>query len=232
VPPGRGTSSSRSRRRPVLSVPATVVFMILCTRLSPISTVLTAASQHQYPGARHLLHLLVILTQLLLAPLLSGCATHEMVLSGTLRPALSSEEINSSITHFRARVQMGVLEVWARAKRSDGDYSPDFDIEIQSTAALCAALTKSDLTFKNDWYKLELQLTNEYGSQWRWKNTFGYSKVRISRETLLELRKRNVPASAFPQYWRLIAVKVGPPDYVPYEWSSADEKTNSGQDSR
>jgi hypothetical protein len=174
----------------------------------------------------------MILVQLVLALLLSGCATHEMVLSKTLRPALSSDEIHFSITLFRARVQMGVLEVWARVRRSDGDYRADFENEIQSTAALCAALTKSDLTFKNDWNELELQLTNEYGSQMRWKNTLGYTKVRISRVTLLELRKSYAPASAYPQYWRLFAYKVGPPDYVPYEWSSADETTKSGQDGR
>jgi hypothetical protein len=127
---------------------------------------------------------------------------------------------------------MGRLEVWGRVERSDDDYRTNFDNEIQSTAALCAALAKSDLTFKNDWYVLELQLTNEYGSQLRWKNTLGYTKVRISRETLLELRQRNAPASAYPQYWRLFAYKVGPPDYVPYEWSSADVKVNSGQGGR
>lgn len=170
-----------------------------------------------------------IIVQLLLALLLPGCATHEMVLSRTLRPALSSEEIDFPVTLFRARVHMGRLEVWGRVARSDGEYRTDFDNEIQSTAALCAALAKSELTFKNDWYELELQLTNEYGSQMRWKNSLGYTKVVISRETLLELRKRNAPASAYSQYWRLFAYKVGPPDYIPYEWSSVDSKTNSGQ---
>jgi hypothetical protein len=168
----------------------------------------------------------IILFQLLLALLLSGCATHEVVLSRTLRPVLSSEAVGFPVTLLRARVQMGVLEVWGRVKRSDDDYRINFDNEIESTAALCAALTKSGLTFKNYWYRLELQLTNEYGSQWRWRNTLGYTKVRITRETLLELRARNLPASEYPQYWHLFAYKVGPPDYVPYEWSSADVKTN------
>lgn len=169
----------------------------------------------------------IILLGLFLALLLSGCATHEMVLSRTLRPILSSEDVSFPVSLFRARVQMGVLEVWGRVKRSDGDYKINFDNEIESTAALCAALAKSELTFKNDWYTLELQLTNEYGSQWRWRNTLGYTKVRISREALLELRARNLPASEYPQYWHLFAYKVGPPDYVPYE--SADVKTNSGK---
>jgi len=170
-----------------------------------------------------------IIVQLLLALLLPACTTHEMVLSRTLRPALSSEEIDFQVTLFRARVHMGRLEVWGRVARSDGEYRTDFDNEIQSTAALCAALAKSELTFKNDWYEMELQLTNEYGSQMRWKNTLGYTKVIISRETLLELRKRDAPASAYSQYWHLFAYKVGPPDYVPYEWSSVDSRTNSGQ---
>jgi hypothetical protein len=174
----------------------------------------------------------MILPQLLLALLLSGCATHEVVLSRALRTVLSSEEVNFPVTLFRARVQMGVLEVWGRVQRNDDDYKTNFDNELKSTAALCAALTKSDLTFKNDWYALELQLTNEYGSQWRWRNTIGYTKVRISRDTMLELRLRNLPASEYPHYWHLFAYKVGPPDYVPYEWSSADvKKTNSGKQS-
>jgi hypothetical protein len=173
-----------------------------------------------------------ILIQLLLVLLLSGCATHEMVLSRTLRPVLSSEEVNFQVTLFRARVQMGILEVWGRVKRSDSDYQSNFDREIESTAVLCAALARNDLTFKNDWYTLELRLTNEYGSQWRWRNTLGYTKVRISRETLLELRKGNLPASEYPQVWHLFAYKVGPPDYVYYEWSAPDVKTNSDQNGR
>lgn len=172
----------------------------------------------------------VILFQLLFALLLFGCATHEIVLSRSLRPILSSEDVNFQVTLFRARVQMGVLEVWGRVKRSDGDYKTNFDNEIESTAALCAALNKSELTFKNDWSALELQLTNEYGSQWRWRNTLGYTKVSISRATMLELRARNMPASEYPQFWQLFAYKVGPPDYVPYEWLSADvKKTDSGK---
>jgi hypothetical protein len=173
-----------------------------------------------------------IIVQLLLALLLPGCATHEIVLSKTLRPVLSSEEIDFPVTLFRARVQMGRLEVSARVERSDGEYTTDFDKEIQSTAALCAALAKSELTFNNNWSELELQLTNQYGSQMRWKNTLGYTKASISREKLLELRKRNAPASAYSQHWRLFAYKVGPPDYVPYEWPSVDSRTSSDQDTR
>jgi hypothetical protein len=125
---------------------------------------------------------------------------------------------------------MDRLEVWGRVKRSDGDYRANFDCEIESTAALCAALAKSDLTFKHDWNTLVLELTNEYGSQWRWKNTLGYTKITISWETMLELRARNLPASEYPHYWHLFAYKVGPPDYVPYEYSSADvKKNNSGK---
>ena len=173
-----------------------------------------------------------ILVQLLLALLLSGCATHEMVLSRTLRPALSREDIDFQMTLFRARVQMDRLEVWGRVKRSESDYSAIFDIEIQSAAALCAALTNSGLIFESDWRELDLRLANEYGSQWQWRTAHGHTIVRISRETLVELRKRNAPASAYPQYWHLLAYKVGPPDYVPYEWSSTDVRTNSGQDGR
>lgn len=171
----------------------------------------------------------VILFQLLLALLLSGCATHEVVLSRTLRPALSSEEVSFPVTLFRARVHMGVLEVWGRVERGDADYKTSFDNEIESTAALCVALTKSGLIFKYDWYLLELQLTNEYGSQWRWRNTLGYTKARISRETLIELLARNLPASEYPKHWHLFAYKVGPPDYFPYEWSSAAVETNSSK---
>jgi hypothetical protein len=171
----------------------------------------------------------VLLFRILLVLLLSGCATHEMFLTRTLRPVLSSEEVNFPVTLFRARVNKGVLEVWGRVKRNDGDYKTNFDTEIESTAVLCEVISKYDLTFKYDWHILELQLTNEYGSQLRWRNTVGYTKVRISRETLLELRARNAPASEYPQYWHIFAFKVGPPDYVPYEWSSADVKTKSGK---
>jgi hypothetical protein len=150
----------------------------------------------------------VIIVTLLLTLLSSGCATHELVLSRTLRSVLFSKGVNFPVMRFRARVQMDRLEVWARVKRSDGDYKINFDCEIESTAALCAALARSDLTFKQDWNTLVLELTNEYGSQWRWRNTFGFSKARVSRETLIDLHKRNTPASEYPQYWHLFAYKV------------------------
>lgn len=150
--------------------------------------------------------------------LLFGCATHELVLSKALKPVATSKDLGFSPSLFRARVQFGVLEVWSRVSRSDEDYATNFDREIESAAALCASLAKSDLTFDTEWGAVELELTNEYGSQWRWKTTRGYIKVRLSREELLEIRRRNVPASDYPRYWHLIlAYKVGPPDFVPYE---------------
>jgi hypothetical protein len=171
----------------------------------------------------------IILFQLFLALLLSGCATHEMVLSSTLKPVLSSEEVNFPVKHFRARVQMGRLEVGGRVILSDDDYKSNFDMEIETTAKLLAAITKSELTFKNDWHVLVLELWHEYGSTLRWKSTLGYTKVRISRETMLELRQRNLPASEYPKYWRLYIHKVGPPNYVGYEWSSDNVEKNSGK---
>jgi hypothetical protein len=124
---------------------------------------------------------------------------------------------------------MDRLEVWARVKRSDGDYRMNFDCEMESTAALCAALAESDLVFKHDWNVLVLQLTNEYGSQWRWRNTLGYTKVRIDRETLIELRNRGLTPSEYPRYCHLFAYKVGPPDYVSYEWSPPHAENNPSQ---
>jgi hypothetical protein len=151
--------------------------------------------------------------QALLVLLTGGCATHEVVLSHTLRPALSGVPADLPITLFRARVHKGVLEVWGRIRRSDTDYAPDFAIETAGTARLCAALAESDLTFRTEWSTLQLEFTYEYGNQWRWRNTLGYTKVRIGRDTLLELRARRVPASDYPRYWHLFAFKVGPPDY-------------------
>ena len=168
----------------------------------------------------------VILVPLLLVLLPSGCATHELVLSRTLRPVLASEGIDFQPTLFRARVQMTSLEVRGRIRHSDLEYKSNFDCEIASAAALGAALVRSGIIFEHDWRYLKLLLTHEYGSQWRWKNTLGSIKVIISRETLLELRERNVPASEYPQYWHLVAYKWGPPDYVPYVWPSACEKNN------
>ena len=168
-----------------------------------------------------------VLFQMMMGLLLSGCATHELILSRTLAPVLSCEEINFQITKFRARVQMGRLEVWGRVKRNEYAYQKNFDLEIKATAALLASLTKSEHTFKNDWRHLELELWHEYGSMFRWKNTFGYTKIRISRETLLELRMRNLSVSEYPKFWRLYAWKAGPPDFVGFEMSSTGEKPNT-----
>jgi hypothetical protein len=174
-----------------------------------------------------------ILVRLLLVVLLAGCAKHELVLSSALRPALSSQEIDFPVEHFRARVgQSGDLEVWARVNQSISDYREDFDNEIHDAAALCAALTNFDRTFGIDWSNLDLHLTNEYGSQARWKTAHSFTRVSMSRVTLFELRKRKARASAYPKYWRVSASKVGPPDYVYFEWSPGDVNSTSSRDGR
>jgi hypothetical protein len=175
---------------------------------------------------------IITLLQLLLALLVFGCATHESVLSKALRPVLPSEEVDFPLTLFRARVSKGYLEVWGRVRRSDSDFRTGFDYEIESTAALCAALAKRDLIFQYDWKALALQLPNEYGSQWRWRNTLGYAKIIIGREILLKLRERDAPTSEYPQYGHLFAHKVGPPDYIPYEWLPVDRRTIPGPKGR
>jgi hypothetical protein len=171
------------------------------------------------------------LALLLLVFLFHGCATHELVLSRTLRPALASEAINFSIEHFRARVgQSGDLEVWARVNRSVGEYRRDFDNEIQGAAALCVALAHFERTFSLDWSKLELNVTTGYGSQLLWKTGHSFTKVTMGRDVLLGLRKRNAPATAYPEHWHLFASKIGPPDYVYYEWSPGDTRKGSVND--
>ena len=161
--------------------------------------------------------------------MLSNCATHEIVLSRNLSPVLSSEEIDFNVTLFRARVNKGVLEVRGRVKRKDSDYVKNLDNEINSAAALCAAIVNSEIAFKYEWRILEIQLTNEYGSQSRWKNTYGHIMVRISREMLMELKTRNAPESEYLKYWEITASKTGPPDYVPLELFSPGLKKDQEQ---
>jgi hypothetical protein len=150
------------------------------------------------------------------AALLAGCSWHEVRLSPALRPAV--EDVGVPLTLFRARVQMGVLEVWARAKHADGDYVASFDLEKDNLGALCAALANSDLTYREEWRELALQLTHEYGSSWRWKNTYSVTRVRIDYEGLRALRGNPAAAAECLRQGNSVWVKVGPPDFVPSEW--------------
>lgn len=171
------------------------------------------------------------LLALLLVVQLSGCATHELVLSKTLQPALTRPEIDFQLALFRARVQMDRLEVWGRVRRSASDYTSSFDMEIGSVATLCAALAKSGLIFESEWKVLHLSLTNEYGSQLQWRTANGYASIVIERRALMELGKLNAPASEYPKHGTLTAYKVGPPDYAYREWSSgASSDTASPKD--
>jgi len=165
------------------------------------------------------------LVPLLLAVVSSGCSTWEPVLSRTLRPALNNEEVDFQVTHFHARVQKGYLEVRVRVRLDESDYRTNLDCEIKNAAVLCTVIARYDPTFKDrlfdweHWDQMELELWTEYGSQWRWRNTVSITKLTISRDTLLDLRNRSVPASQYPQFWQLVdAFKVGPPNYVPIEW--------------
>lgn len=151
----------------------------------------------------------------LLAGVLAACSWHELRLSPRLRPV--AQETGVPLTAFSARVQMGVLEVWARAKHADEDYVANFDLERATLGALCAALAGSDLTYQEEWRALSLQLTHEYGSQWRWRNTYSYTRVRIDHDVLRALRGNPAAAAECLRQGHSVWVKVGPPDYKPQE---------------
>jgi hypothetical protein len=147
----------------------------------------------------------------LAAALLAGCSWYESVLSRTLRPVARDSAL--PLTLFRARVQMSTLEVWGRARHGDEDYRPGFERELDSLAALCAALARSELTFREEWRQANVQLSIEYGSQWRWRNTYGWTRFRIDRQGLLEAARAASPEAECRKRWDLVIVKVGPPDY-------------------
>ena len=147
--------------------------------------------------------------------LLAGCSWYEPVLSRTMRPV--ADDSGLPLTLFRSRVQMSTLEVWARARIGDAQYAPGFALERSSLATLCAALARSELTFREDWLRADVQLTNEYGSQWRWRNTYAWMRFRIDREGLRAAGRAPAPEAECRRRWELLVVKVGPPDYEPQE---------------
>lgn len=149
------------------------------------------------------------------AALLAGCSWHELALSRTLQPVARDSAL--PLTLFRARVQMGTLEVWGRARHGDEAYARGFDLELASLSALCAALARSELTFGEEWRAAHVQLTLEYGSQWRWRNTIGFTRIRIDRDALLAAARAASPEAECRTHWDLLVVKVGPPDYKPEE---------------
>jgi hypothetical protein len=145
---------------------------------------------------------------LLCALLVSACATHELVLSKTLEPALDRPELDFRLTPFKARVQMDRLEVWGRVERSESEYAPSSDLEIESVASLAAALANSGRIFEYEWRTLHLSLVNEYGSQLRWKNANGWARLVIDRRALLELKELGAHSSAYPQHGEMTAHKA------------------------
>ncbi|MCP5178981.1 MAG: hypothetical protein H6993_18680 [Pseudomonadales bacterium] len=165
-------------------------------------------------GQSSRLNPLVMLVGLLAALLATGCATHELVLSRTLRPALTGRYLETQPSLFRARVNMDALEVWVRYRYEDSAYRQDFDLELHTAAGLCAALATSNLTFRDAWSRLELWLVSEYGSQWRWRNTNAQMRIRVRRQDLLALRGTPQPQVACMRLWKIEGVKHGPPDHV------------------
>lgn len=160
---------------------------------------------------------------LLFVFLVPACATYPVVLSNALRPALASTTIDFAVDHFGSRIgRDGALEVDVRVSRSLGDYRMDFDDEVRTAAALCAALANFDGTYSVQWPELRLKVINDYGPQLRWKTAHSFTTVAMDREALFELRRRNAPPSEYPGRWRVLhAAKVGPPDYRYFEWSPA-----------
>lgn len=103
---------------------------------------------------------------------------------------------------------MDRLEVWGRVERSESEYAPSSDLEIESVASLAAALANSGLIFEYEWRVLHLSLVNEYGSQLRWQNANGWAKLVVDRRALLELKELGAHASEHPQHGELTAHKA------------------------
>lgn len=153
------------------------------------------------------------------AAILTGCSWHELVLSRTMQPV--ARDSGLPLTLFKARVQMSTLEVWGRERHDDADYMSGFALELASLSALCAALARSELTFGEEWRQASVQLTFEYGSQWRWRNTYGWTRFRIEREALLAAGRAASPEAECRRHWDLVIAKVGPPDYKVQELREA-----------
>ena len=92
---------------------------------------------------------------------------------------------------------------------------------METAAALCAALARSEVVFAHAWRKMDLTLWTEYGGTLRWRNTVGFVRVGMSRETLRALRDESVPASEYRKHWRLLGGSKAGPGGRLQEWMPA-----------
>lgn len=149
----------------------------------------------------------------------TGCASTPLMLTPRVAPAVTGGNLDFPVRQFSAGVNKDVLVVDVKARRADGDYKNNLDLELDAASKVCANLAKCDALYECAWTKMTLRLYNEYGDMLRWRNTVGFIWVSLSREQLQMLGKQHTPASAYPRHWQFRGgSKAGPDLQRPREW--------------
>ena len=129
---------------------------------------------------------------------IDGCASSELWV--TPRLEMSLQGIDLPIRHFNARINGPFLEVNVRAARRDDEYQSNFDLEVETVAEVCRALSRSRATFEGDWQYLVLEVENQYGPM-RWHTSGGSLTVRVPRDMLQALGERSMAQSDCSASW-------------------------------
>jgi hypothetical protein len=156
------------------------------------------------------------LIQLLLALCAAGCSSMAFVMTPRISTAITKANLDLPIEDMRAAGEWipsyghGLnVEVWA--KRNGDDYKRNFDLELEGAARVCAAL--ADINGILEWDFIDVYFTNKYeGTAPTSKKVCGVVRVIIHRENLRKLQENKVPASKYPQYWKLLHGYKDQPD--------------------
>lgn len=95
------------------------------------------------------------------------------------------------------------LEITVLVTTGASRYEPNLKLELDGAARVCAALARSDRIL--EWAYLDLYYFIYYQNlPGATHQIAGLAEVIMQRETLLNLREQNAPASKYPKHWRFV----------------------------
>lgn len=125
------------------------------------------------------------------------------------RLGFTVEEVRPSRKWLRGYRQALDLDIYVR--RQPDDYRRDFALELETAAAVLAAVAETEEAARFEY--VDLEVVNRYGPiPPRGKPLVGVIAVRLLQSTFLKLRERNASPSEYAHNWIFLSGFKDQPD--------------------
>jgi hypothetical protein len=142
-----------------------------------------------------------------------GCASQPSLRS-TMNEVLMGDRLGFTIEQVHPALPHGKshdLLVHVYVRRQAHEYRRDFALELETAAIVLAALAETDHAARASY--VDLTVVNLYGFEPSLRRELlGTMTVRLTQETLLELRRRKASPRDYSQNWKYVSGIKDQPD--------------------